>query len=320
MKRRPCRPDEWVRRHRCLTALLALTIVASGLPIARTAGALGAVSAASGSSSSGFRSAAFDLGWDPVGGAAPFKVMSEDFLFALQTERGSGLDTSQLSSIRSVPSWVGAVHRAHDLALVTIGGSSDQDWQYACSATDRATFVSHLVHYMVANGFDGVDIDMEDDHITSQAAPVALWTKCAEAIIGAAHAATTKAGHSPIVSEDVITNWEGPWIEPYQSKLDQINLMTYGDTCSSPTRCPAFAADVSATLRQLCPHGGSCVAAAKRRLLLGLDMDDDPRTKASCGYAATFAASHGYMGAFDWDLVSDKKLGGFPCQTAIAKA
>jgi hypothetical protein len=263
-------------------------------------------------------SGAFDLGWDPVGASAKFKVMSEDFLFALQTQRGGGLDTSQLSSLRSVSSWVDAVHAAHDLAIITIGGSSDQHWQYACSSTHRVAFTSRLIKFMVRNGFDGLDIDMEDDAITSRAAPVALWTRCARGIIEAAHASRTKAGGVPIVSEDVITNWEGPWIEPYQSMLDQINLMTYGDTCSSSTSCRSFASDVAATVRQLCPHGGSCDATAERRFALGVDVDYYPRTVSSCGYAAAYAKAKGYRGVFDWDLISDKRLGDFPCQTAIA--
>lgn len=218
--------------------------------------------------------------------------MGEDFLFALQTENGSGLDTSLLSSVPSASSWVNAVHASphtNDLAFITIGGSSDQNWQYACDSTNQSAFVSNLINYMVSNGFDGIDINVEDSNITAQTAPVALWTGCAEAIIKAAHAATTKAGHKPIVSEDVITNWEGPWIQPYESGLDQFNLMTYGDTCSSATSCPTFASDVSDTASQLCPSGGSCVSSVESHFMLGLDMSDNPSTESSCGYAAAYA-------------------------------
>ena len=278
---------------------------------------LGATSGGGGGGGGGLVSGAFDLGWDPVGSSAPFTNMSQDFLFALQTENGSGLDSSELSAVPSVPSWVAAVHAAHDLAIITIGGSSDQNWQYACSGTYQSAFVSNLINFMVSNGFDGVDIDMEDDAITAEVPPVALWTGCAEAIIDAAHAATTQAGRSPIVSEDVITNWEGPWIQPYQSTLDQINLMTYGDTCSSSTSCASFASDIADTVSQLCPSGGSCDATTQSKFVLGLDMNDYPGSEFSCGYAAGYAKAHGYRGAFDWDLVSDEGLGGFPCQTAI---
>lgn len=248
--------------------------------------------------------------------------MNEDFLFALQTENGSGLDTHLLSSVGSVTSWVNAVHASphtSDLAIITIGGSADQNWQYACDSTNQAAFVSNLVSYMVNNGFDGLDIDMEDDSITATSPPVPLWTGCAEAIITAAHAATTKAGHKPIVSEDVITNWEGPWLQPYESSIDQINLMSYGDTCTSATSCPSFASDVSATANQLCPGGGSCTTSAESRFVLGLDMSDNPSTEPSCSYAAAYAKTQGYMGAFDWELNADQTLGStFPCQTAIS--
>ena len=235
------------------------------------------------------------------------------------TTDGSDLDVASqgISPDVNVPSWVSAVHAAGDLAIISIGGASDQNWEIACDNIYRSQFVANLIQYMVSNGFDGVDLDMEDSFYTAQGPPYQPWTTCADAIATAAHA-TTSAGHEPIVMEDVITNWEGSWVQPYVNDLDQINLMSYGDTCSSATSCPTFQTDATDTLNQVCPSGGACVATQAAKFTLGLDMADNPTTESSCGLAASYALAHGWRGVIVWELAATPTV--TSCLAAIATA
>jgi chitinase len=54
---------------------------------------------------------------------------------------------------------------------------------------NRAQFISNLVGYATANGFDGIDLDIEDGVWLSQNPPVDQMTTCIEAISAASHAA-----------------------------------------------------------------------------------------------------------------------------------
>src|SRR5215217_6374634 len=60
-----------------------------------------------------------------------------------------------------------AVSRAHDAgakALLMVGGAGDGEGFYLSTANNiRPTFVRRLVDYMVAQDYDGIDVDWEDD-------------------------------------------------------------------------------------------------------------------------------------------------------------
>jgi hypothetical protein len=240
-----------------------------------------------------FTSVGFDIGWDLAGANAPFADITQDNLFALQTENGTGLDTSFLNGV-NVPQWVQTVHSHNVLAMITIGGSSDQNWQNACTGSNRAGFVSNLVNYMQSNGFDGIDLDIEDDLWASVGPPDADMTACIEAISTAAKAVKTQAGNTPLISADVITNWEGPWFAPSQSSVDQFNLMTYGDTCTP--NCSSFQSDVDATVSQGLPMN---------KMVLGIDVIDSYPPAGDCGSIANYAQSNGLLGVMTWDINTD---------------
>jgi hypothetical protein len=263
--------------------------------------AFGFGASSSRASSSGQTVMTFDLGWSPTS-QMPWGDLTQADLFALQTRRGPGLDASELTGV-NVGQWVAAAHAHHVQAMITIGGSSDQHWQYACNATNRKTFVSNLVHYAVSRGFDGIDIDIEDNRWAAQGPPSSAQTTCARAISSAAHAAMSHAGKPLRVSEDVITNWQGSWIAPYASAIDQVNLMTYGDNLT------ALASDVQATHKQGLPYA---------KMVVGVDVDDYAEPRSGCGPFGRYAAQHGLMGAFVWDAVSDKTKAHNACMSALA--
>lgn len=243
----------------------------------------------------------FAIGWQ-MPTTPPWGDINQEALFALQTTNGTALDTHFLSNV-NVPAFVAAAHSHNVKALITIGGSSDQNWQNACVGANRAGFISNLVNYMQTNGFDGIDLDIEDDAWMASGPPDADMTNCIEAISTAAKAVTTQAGNTPIISGDVITNWAGPWWTPSQAYVDQYNLMTYGDTTGG-----SYQADVQATISQGLP---------KSKMVGGIDVIDAPSTNNQCGPFMQYAQQNGLLGAFVWDESTDE-ANGYPCFNQFA--
>ena len=254
-------------------------------------------------------SVAFDIAFD-LATATPWNDITEDNLFAIQTTAGSSLDTTGegLSSV-NVPQWVANVHTHHRLALITIGGIDDQHWEIACNDTYRSAFVSNLVNYMKSNGFDGIDLDIEDDAWSAEGPPSSAMTTCVEAITTAVHATTTAAGARPLISEDVTTPWMGSWVAPFQSDIDQFNLMTYGDTCAN--QCASFASDIQQTVSQGVP---------KAKMVLGIDDIDSYPPSGDCGNIAKYASQQGFAGVMVWDIHQDAvhNNGSFSCFDQLA--
>ena len=169
------------------------------------------------------QSVAFWLAWSGslAESQIPWRAVTQVDLFALKTTDGTALDTTSngLSNM-NVPAWVSMIHQHGKLAMISIGGSNDQDWVDACNSTNISGFTTNLVHYMVSNGFDGVDIDIESSPSN--------WATCVQAIAQAAHEVTTHADKTPIVSTDVDQSWMAPDVARFYPWPDQFNLMYYG--------------------------------------------------------------------------------------------
>lgn len=237
----------------------------------------------------------FEQGWAPTGNM-PWNDLTQVVLFALQTQNGPGLDTHLITDI-DVPAWVGAAHAHGVKPLISIGGSDDQNWHNACNDTNRAQFVQNLVNYAISNGFDGIDLDPEDQVWGGQNPPVQAMTDC---IVGVANAAHT-AGL--LVSADVITNWEGPWFAPSQAYVDQFNLMTYGDNLAT------MQSDVQDTINQGLPAS---------KFVVGVDVDDYPDPPpGGCGQFSNYSAQAGLKGAFLWAAYTDSQHGNV-CANGLA--
>jgi Glycosyl hydrolases family 18 len=243
----------------------------------------------------------FDLGWSPTRNM-PWGALTQAILFSLQTQNGSGLSTANVGAV-NVSKWVAAAHSHNVQAIISIGGVDDQNWQNACNSTNRAQFVSNLVDYAVSHGFDGIDLDIEDDLWSGQKPPVAAMTTCIEAAASAAHAATSRSGKALLVTEDITTNWMGPWAAPSQSSIDQFNLMTYGDNLAT------LASDVLETHRQGLPYA---------KMTVGVDVDDNAEPSGGCTPYAAWARAHGLMGSFVWDATSDTSKGANACTNGLA--
>ncbi len=183
------------------------------------------------------QSVAFWLAWSGSiqESQIPWDAVTQVDLFALTTTTDTSgcssncasLDTSQNGISRmNVSSWVSTIHQNGKLAIISIGGSTDQDWANACAAANLPGFTSKLVNYMVSNGFDGIDLDIES--LSGSGNQLSLWTACEQSIAQAAHSATTQAGAIPLVSTDVDQSWMDAAVARFEQWPDQFNLMYYG--------------------------------------------------------------------------------------------
>ena len=238
-----------------------------------------------------------DLGWAPVPPASlPWGDINQLILFNLATSNGPGLDQSNIENI-NVPTWVATVHAHPGIrAIIAIGGAGNNNWPAACNDTNRAQFVQNLIGFATSNGFDGVDLDIEDEYFFSHGPPNQAMTTCVDAIANAGHSAGL------YVSADVITNWGGEWWAPSAANIDQFNLMTFGDDLATMQQ------DVADTIQQGLP-------AAK--FVVGVDVSEHPQPPAGCGQFSHYAAQAGLAGAFVWEAHADYLRGNI-CADGLA--
>jgi hypothetical protein len=205
------------------------------------------------------QSVAFWLAWSGSirESQIPWNAVTQVDLFALTTTTNTSgctsdcttLDTSQNGISRmNLPAWVSAIHQQGKLAMISIGGSTDQDWANACAAGNLPGFAAELVDYMVSNGFDGVDIDIES--LSGSGAQLTLWGTCVQTIAQLAHQAVTAAGRTPIVSTDVDQSWMDGAVARFSQWPDQFNLMYYGYPTGSYS-CANACAEVNSLVQGL---------------------------------------------------------------------
>ncbi len=205
------------------------------------------------------QSVAFWLAWSGTiqESQIPWRAVTQVDLFSLTTTTKTNACASDCTTLNAqptgisrmnVPAWVAAIHHEGKLAIISIGGSNDQDWAHACAAANLPGFTRKLVRYMVSNGFDGVDIDIES--LQGAGAQLTLWSQCVRAIAEAAHHATTRAGRTPIVSTDVDQSWMDAAVARFEQWPDQFNLMYYGYPTGSYS-CANSCAKVSALVQEM---------------------------------------------------------------------
>ncbi len=256
----------------------------------------------------------FWLAWD--GGKLakiPWRTVTQVDLFALSTCVKAGhpyadcTGPTSLSEANNGVGHVGAfvrtVHAHHKLALISIGGSGNPDWYYPCNASNVATFASTLVDYMRSHGFDGIDLDIEQDAGTGSPAFTADDLRaCTQAVHDDAKSVKTARGHVPLITSDVDPTIDfdiGRIQKPY---VDQFNAMSYG------VKGKALAGQLKALERK------SRIPAAL--ITAGLDLGDYPAPKSDCAGTARWAATHHLGGAMLW---FGQARGASSCLHAIAR-
>jgi hypothetical protein len=116
----------------------------------------------------------------------------------------------------NIPSFVSAAHTAQKLALVTI--MDNPSYPYALpqdAAPDMVlTFASNIAQFVRDNGYDGVDIDWEENIVTSE------YVALLSALRGAMPANVITAAMDPFSNLPAVA-------AASQSNVDQINIMCY---------------------------------------------------------------------------------------------
>ena len=190
------------------------------------------------------------------------------------------LNTAQNGINRmNVTNWVSVIHQHKKLAIISIGGSTDQNWASACSAANLAGFARKLVSYMVSNGFDGVNLDIESLGGTGR--QLALWGNCVRTISQDAHAAKTRAGKTPIVAEDVDQSWIDSTIANFSKWPDQFQLMYYGYPTGSYSCATGSPANTCTKVNSLVQELHNTAHIPYDKMLLGMSPGGN---QAQCCY------------------------------------
>ena len=212
------------------------------------------------------------LAWaNDLGSNLPWNDMTQVVMFALKTTNGTALDASTNEvSHYNLPNWTAMIHSHGEDAFIAIGGSNDGDWQDACNSSNQAGFVTNLVNYIVSNGFDGVDLDIENSGSLS----ASQLEGCVQAIATAAHAATTKQGKTPVVAEEMdeslYNSMPYSTIQSDIADLDQVQLEYFGFNPYSDWNCSTGTpANTCAYVTQMVAHALNQGIPANK-LLLGM--------------------------------------------------
>jgi chitinase len=116
---------------------------------------------------------------------------------------------------------IARTHNAGKKVLICIGGASTQSgFQGATTAAKRGLFVTNLVNFMSARGYDGIDIDWEP----LDASDANQFTNFVETLRTALDALNPR----PLLTIALASPpTPAPLVASVKSQFDQINLMTY---------------------------------------------------------------------------------------------
>jgi hypothetical protein len=261
------------------------------------------------------QSVLFWLAWD--GGkldTIPWGAVTQVDLFSLSTCTRNGRPapdctgprslSTKVNGVSMVDRFVRSVHRHHTLAVISVGGSDNPDWYFPCNPSNVAAFARNLVHFMKANGFDGIDLDIEQDAGTGKPTFTAADLRaCTRTVYRDAKATKTRRGTVPLITSDVdpTTNFDIGRIQ--KRYVDQFNAMSYGASGAT------LAAQIAALEKQ------SQIPASK--ITAGLDVGDYPPTHSDCAGTAAYAATHHLAGAMLWFGQADAPS--YACLQAIAQ-
>jgi hypothetical protein len=261
-----------------------------------------------------FQSVLFWLAWDRGDlKRIPWSAVTQVDLFSLSTCVRPGHPASdctgpaslslKFNGVSNARSFVRLVHQHGELAMISIGGSTNPNWYYPCSPSHVAAFARHLVGYMKSNGFDGIDLDIEQDAGTGTPILTAADLRaCTKTVALQAKAIKTSVGRPPLITSDVdpTTDFDiGRIQNPY---VNQFNAMSYG------ARGSALASQIKAL------EANSGIRASK--ITAGLDIGDYPPPKSDCAGTARYVTAHRLAGTMLWFGQADAPS--YACLRSIA--
>jgi chitinase len=147
-----------------------------------------------------------------------FEAITHLVHFSIRPNADGTLNTKEFADHAQIMATVRAAHRAGRKILLAVGGWWSRDvFEEAMEHSNRTRFVQGLVDFMVANGYDGIDIDMED----MQSHNAIDY----EAFIKELRSKLDRLDPRPLLTAAV--GWEYSIFARLQDEFDQINLMTY---------------------------------------------------------------------------------------------
>ena len=164
-------------------------------------------------------------GWEQAGmpaSAIDFAALTHIIHFSVVPNSNGTLDSSVngLSPANSADI-ISHAHSAGCKVLFCVGGAGSQTgFQGATSAANRAGFITNLVNFMTARGYDGIDLDWEP----LGASDANQFTNLVNGLRTALDAISPK----PLLTAAIASPpTPASLIASLQAKFDQINLMTY---------------------------------------------------------------------------------------------
>jgi chitinase len=177
-------------------------------------------------------STAYYAGW--MQGTLPasnvdFTAVSHVIHFSVVPNANGSLNSS-VNSLTTANSTdvVTRAHAAGRKVLFCVGGADSQTgFQGATSAANLSTFVTNLVNFMVARGYDGIDLDWEPLPSTDFPQYTNLVNSLRTALNGFAPARllTAAVGAYPVYGDSPTGQYT--MFAALQAKFDQLNIMTY---------------------------------------------------------------------------------------------
>ena len=175
---------------------------------------------------------AYFPGWEQStmpASSVDYTALSHVIHFSIVPDSNGSLNsTANDLTIANSTDVVARVHAAGKKVLFCVGGtSSEAGFQGATSAPNLPTFVTNLVNFMTARGYDGIDVDWEPLPSTDFAQFTNLVVRLRMALNGfspprlltVAASAYPPYGDSPTAQYAMFATLQG--------QFDQINVMTY---------------------------------------------------------------------------------------------
>lgn len=161
-----------------------------------------------------------------------WKCYTHVFWFSINANSSgvvSGLDATTAKNFTS------ACHQNNAKAIICIGGAgaANKFETATANSTILNTFVNSMVSFMQSNGFDGIDIDWEDDGNSITASRYL-------ALFQGLNTALLKITPKPLLTA-AVADYYSTQSAPVYPYVDQMNIMSYYDLVgSSPQEVAAF--------------------------------------------------------------------------------
>lgn len=208
---------------------------------------------------------------------APYTVISD---FGLDPTLTGGICLCDLDSLSNITAVVAAAHHAGKTVIMAIGEVNEGNYfASAASPRYRAMFISNIVSFVSRYGFDGVDVDWEEQVPQNQADYIAL----VKGLRGALNAAFP--GKSMYLSADVDVGEIPPdiaaQIAPY---VNSLNMETFQDNGVS----------------SVAAYTQAGIPASKLLLGIGVASNYYDTTEARVAAKVKYVEDHGLKGTLLW--------------------